>query len=154
MLCGTNEERISSTHEAHQPSPIRSTISDAPGRRNTAAQEPLQGPNRAPRPAIFWERFSQVERFELTIDVGPVWAAMSDAEQPIPELYREAAEQVRQLARQARLTDIRSDLSKLAARFERLASDADAAIRLGPGSSPQGEVVTNKRDRPPPKERE
>src|SRR6266404_1914951 len=59
LLCGTNEERISSTQEAHQPSPIRSTISDAPGRRNTAAQEPLQGPNRAPRPAIFWERFSQ-----------------------------------------------------------------------------------------------
>ncbi len=79
---------------------------------------------------------------------------MSDAEQPIPELYREAAEQVRQLARQARLTDIRGDLLELAARFERLATDADAAVRLGPGSSPHGEVVTNKRDRPPPKRRE
>src|SRR5206468_3576861 len=58
-------------------------------------------------------------------------ATMSNAEQPIPEIYREAAEQVRQLARAARLTDIRSDLLELAARFERLAGYADAAIRLG-----------------------
>src|ERR1700730_11496736 len=81
-----------------------------------------------------WERFWQAERSVLTI-VGPVWAAMSDAEQPIPELYREAAEQVRQLARQARLADIRSDLLKLAVRFERLAA-------------------SNQPDQPPPKERE
>src|SRR5438876_8579570 len=53
----------------------------------------------------------------------PVWVAMSDPEQPIPELYREAAEQVRQLARQARLTDIRGDLLSLAAKFERLAAN-------------------------------
>src|SRR5947208_3553934 len=60
---------------------------------------------------------------------------MSDAEQPIPELYREAAEQVRQLARQARLTDIRDDLLGLAAKFERLAAYGDAAIHLGlPGT--------------------
>src|SRR4051794_36037122 len=60
---------------------------------------------------------------------------MSEAQQPIPELYREAAEQVRQLARQARLTDIRDDLLNLAAKFERLAANADAAIRLGlPGT--------------------
>ena len=58
-------------------------------------------------------------------------AKMSDAEEPIPELYREAAEQVRQLARQARLTEIRSDLLELAAKFERLAAYADAAIPLG-----------------------
>jgi hypothetical protein len=76
----------------------------------------------------------QAERFELTI-VEPVWAAMRDAEQPIPELYREAAERVRQLARQARLADIRSDLLKLAARFERLAA-------------------SNEPDQLPPKERE
>ena len=56
---------------------------------------------------------------------------MSDAEQPIPELYREAAEQVRQLARQARLTDIQDDLLALAAKLERLAANADAAIRSG-----------------------
>lgn len=77
---------------------------------------------------------------------------MSDAEQPIPERYREAAEQVRRLARQARLTDIRDDLLALAARFERLAANADAAIRLGPKSSPHGEG--QQVDRPPPKERE
>ncbi len=51
---------------------------------------------------------------------------MSDAEQPIPELYRDAAEQVRQLARQARLTDIRDDLSALAAKFERLVSESES----------------------------
>ena len=71
---------------------------------------------------------------------------MSDAEEPIPELYREAAERVRQLARQARLADIRSDLLKLAARFERLASDADAAIRLGLPGYPHGEVIPSERD--------
>ena len=79
---------------------------------------------------------------------------MSDAEQPIPELYRQAAEQVRQLARQARLTDIRSDLLDLAAKFERLAGYADAAIRLRLPAYPHGEVVSSKCDRPPPKGRE
>jgi hypothetical protein len=79
---------------------------------------------------------------------------MSDAEQPLPELYRKAAEQVRQLARQARLTDIRGALLELAARFERLASDADAAIRLGPPGHPHGEAVPSERDRLPRKERE
>ena len=79
---------------------------------------------------------------------------MSDAEQPIPELYREAAEQVRQLARQARLTDIRGDLLELAAKFERLAANADAAIRLGLLGYPHGEVIPGERDQPPPKERE
>jgi hypothetical protein len=81
-------------------------------------------------------------------------AAMSDAEQPIPELYREAAEQVRQLARQARLTDIRGDLLELAAKFERLASYADAAIRLRLPGYPHGKLVSSQRDRPPPKGRE
>ena len=56
---------------------------------------------------------------------------MNDAQQPISDYYREAAEQVRQLARVARLSDIRSDLAELAARFERLAANADAAIGLG-----------------------
>ena len=79
---------------------------------------------------------------------------MSDAEQPIPELYREAAEQVRQLARQARLTDIRRDLLELAAKLERLASYADAAIRLGLPGYPHGEVIPSERDQPPPKRRE
>ena len=79
---------------------------------------------------------------------------MSDAEQPIPELYREAAEQVRQLARQARLTDIRDDLLALAEKLERLAANADAAIRLGLPEYPHGEVIPSEHDRPPPKERE
>ena len=79
---------------------------------------------------------------------------MSDAEQLIPELYREAAEQVRQLARQARLTDIRGDLLQLAAKFERLAANADAAIRLELPGYPHGEVVPSERNQPPSKERE
>ena len=76
---------------------------------------------------------------------------MSEAQQPIPELYREAAEQVRQLARQARLTDIRGDLLDLAAKFERLAAYADAAIRLRLPGYPHGEVISSKGDEPPPK---
>ena len=79
---------------------------------------------------------------------------MSDAEQPIPELYREAAEHVRQLARQARLTDIRGDLLELAAKFERLAANADAAIRLGLPGYPHGKVIPSERDPPSAKERE
>jgi hypothetical protein len=44
---------------------------------------------------------------------------MSDTEQLIPKLYREAAEQVRQLAARSRLADVRDDLLELSARFER-----------------------------------
>ena len=66
-------------------------------------------------------------------------AEMADAEQSIPDINREAAEEVRQLARRARLTDIRSDLLELSARFERLAAYADAAIRLGAPGYPHGE---------------
>jgi len=76
---------------------------------------------------------------------------MSDAEQPIPELYREAAEQVRQLARQARLTDIRDDLLALAAKFERLAVYAETAIRLQLPGYPHGAVIASERDQPPRK---
>jgi hypothetical protein len=67
------------------------------------------------------------------------FTTMSGAEEPIPEIYREAAEQVRQLARVARLTDIRGDLLELAARFERMAAYADAAIRQGLPGYPHGE---------------
>jgi hypothetical protein len=109
---------------------------------------------RVPKPAIVGNGFSRLSVPPLTIDVGPVWAAMSDAEQPIPELYREAAEQIRQLARQARLTDIRGDLLELAAKFERLAANADAAIRLGLPGYPHGEVIPSERDRPSAKDRE
>jgi hypothetical protein len=62
--------------------------------------------------------------------------------------------QVRQLARQAWLADIRGDLLELAAKFERLAAYADAAIRLGVPGYPHGAVIASERDQPPPKERE
>ena len=85
----------------------------------------------------------------MSADVG----AMNDVEQSIPELYREAAEKVRQLARQARLTDIRGDLLELAALFERLAANADGAIRLGLSGiltvslSPEGVIGRHGQDR-------
>ena len=47
---------------------------------------------------------------------------MSDAERPIPELYRETAERLRQLAGESRLSDIQADLLELSARFERMAN--------------------------------
>jgi hypothetical protein len=47
---------------------------------------------------------------------------MSGAKQPTPELYRELAEKLRELARQSHLPDIKGDLQDLAARFERMAS--------------------------------
>jgi hypothetical protein len=74
-------------------------------------------------------------------------AVMADAEQSIPDIYREAAEEVRQLARRARLTDIRGDLLQLSARFERLAAYADAAIRLGAPGYPHGERLPAAGDR-------
>jgi hypothetical protein len=74
-------------------------------------------------------------------------AVMADAEQSIPDIYREAAEEVRQLARRARLTDIRGDLLELSARFERLAAYADAAIRLGAPGYPHGERLPAAGDR-------
>jgi hypothetical protein len=56
---------------------------------------------------------------------------MSDAEQPTPELYREAAERLRQLVRQTRLPDIQGDLLDLSSRFERMAAYLEAANRPG-----------------------
>jgi len=46
---------------------------------------------------------------------------MSEAERPTPELYRETAERLRQLAGESRLSDIQADLLDLSARFERMA---------------------------------
>jgi hypothetical protein len=66
---------------------------------------------------------------------------MNDLDELIPELYREAAEQLRQSARLSRLTDIRDDLLELSARFERMAAYADAAIRLGSPGYPHGELL-------------
>ena len=72
---------------------------------------------------------------------------MNDANPPLPELYREAAEELRQLARRARLTDIRGDLLELSAQFERQAMYADAAIRFGAPGYPHGEILPIASDR-------
>ena len=53
---------------------------------------------------------------------------MTDAEQPAPEPVelRELAKQLRRLADQSPLPDIKADLLDLAARFERMAADFEA----------------------------
>ena len=56
---------------------------------------------------------------------------MSDADQPKPELYRQAAQKLRDLADQSHLPDIQGDLRVLAARFERMAAYFEAQHRLG-----------------------
>jgi hypothetical protein len=55
---------------------------------------------------------------------------VNDAEQPTPELYREAAEKLRLLADQSPLPDVQGDLLDLAARFERMAAYFEAQRRL------------------------
>jgi hypothetical protein len=55
---------------------------------------------------------------------------MDDAEQPSPELYRQAAEKLRELADQSHLPDIRGDIRELSARFERTAAYFEAQHRL------------------------
>lgn len=57
---------------------------------------------------------------------------MSDAEQSSPELYRRAAEKLKELADQSDLPDIRGDLLDLSARFERMAAYFEAQRRLSP----------------------
>jgi hypothetical protein len=54
---------------------------------------------------------------------------MNNADQPSPELYRQAAEKLRELARQCHLPDIQGDLRVLAARFERMAAYFEAQCR-------------------------
>ena len=56
---------------------------------------------------------------------------MNNAEQPSPELYRQAAEKLRELADQFHLPDIQGDLRALAARFERMAAYYEAQRRQG-----------------------
>jgi hypothetical protein len=56
---------------------------------------------------------------------------MNRADQPTPELYRQAAQKLRELADQAHLADIRGDLLDLSARFERMATYYEAQRRLG-----------------------
>jgi hypothetical protein len=55
--------------------------------------------------------------------------AMDDAQQPTPELYREAAAKLRVLAGQSPLPNIQGDLLDLAARFERMAAYFEAQRR-------------------------
>ena len=61
---------------------------------------------------------------------------MSDADRPTPELYREAAERLRQLAQETLLPDIRDDLLEVATRFERMAVYLEAANRAGSSGNP------------------
>src|ERR1700732_23021 len=61
-------------------------------------------------------------RFRLAGIAGCRLSAWSDVERPKPELSREAAERLRQLAGEIRLPDIRADLLDLSARFERMAA--------------------------------
>ena len=56
---------------------------------------------------------------------------MEDAEQPSPEVYRQAAQKLRELADQSHLPDVRGDLRGLAARFERMAAYYEAQRRQG-----------------------
>ena len=56
---------------------------------------------------------------------------MTGAEQAGPELYREIAERLRELAEQSPLPDIQGDLRELAARFERMATYYEAQRRQG-----------------------
>jgi hypothetical protein len=66
--------------------------------------------------------------FRLADIAGCRLSAMSDVERPKPELYREAAERLRQLAGEIRLPDVRADLLDLSARFERMAAYYTAQI--------------------------
>ncbi|HYZ39933.1 MAG TPA: hypothetical protein VE687_04805 [Stellaceae bacterium] len=52
---------------------------------------------------------------------------MSELAEPAPELYREAAEQLKLLAEQSLLVDIKRDLLGLAERFERIAADYEVS---------------------------
>jgi hypothetical protein len=54
---------------------------------------------------------------------------MTGAEQPKPEVYRELAEKLRELARRSHLPDIQEDLRVLATRFERMADYHEAQRR-------------------------
>jgi hypothetical protein len=55
---------------------------------------------------------------------------MGDTVRRTPELYRELAEKLRQLAAQSPVPDIHGDLLDLSARFERMAAYFEAQQRL------------------------
>ena len=73
----------------------------------------------------------------VRVDCWLGFAAMNDAKRPTPELYREAAERLRQMARECRLPDIRGDLLDLAARFERMAAYFEAQRPGAPRDPPE-----------------
>ena len=73
----------------------------------------------------------------VPVDFWLGFAAMNDAERPTPELYREAAERLRQMARECRLPDIRGDLLDLSARFERMAAYFEAQRPGAPRDPPE-----------------
>jgi ribosomal protein S15P/S13E len=54
---------------------------------------------------------------------------MTRAEQPEPELYREIAEKLREMADQSHLPEIQEDLRALAARFDEMAAHCEAQRR-------------------------
>ena len=56
---------------------------------------------------------------------------MAGAEQPEPELYREIAEKLREMADQSHLPDVQEDLRALAARFEEMAACCEVQRRQG-----------------------
>ena len=90
----------------------------------------------APKPVFFRSKRKYKRVRDLVSIIGLLFpprgycrfSAMSDMERPKPELYREAAERLRQLAGEIRLPDIRADLLDLPARFERMAAYYAAQI--------------------------
>ena len=59
------------------------------------------------------------------------------SERPIPELYREAGERLRQWAGESRLPDIQAELLELSARFERMAAYFEAQRPGAPRDLPE-----------------
>jgi hypothetical protein len=59
---------------------------------------------------------------------------MSDAEQPTAELYREAADRLRELAKQIPLPEIQAELASVAAYFERMATHLEQTLPRPPSA--------------------
>jgi hypothetical protein len=64
---------------------------------------------------------------------------MNDTQSTSAAVYRRAAQQLRDLAAQSYLPDIRGDLLDLSARFERMAVYFEAQDRLSSSSSTENE---------------
>jgi hypothetical protein len=129
---GSGESGANSTHNEIEPIEVEGFY-----QKPRCFAFPSHGVQDATPPGREW--FLELIVEHLPSHRGP--AMIGDTERLIPNLYREAAEELRQWARRARLTDIRSDLLELSARYERLASYSDAAIRLGAPGYPHGELI-------------